>query len=305
MALTVWDKNPVVSQGMKLPPWSPDQSLELMDRNNISASILSLDASATSIGKDSVEAASFCREMNDYTAFLRDQHPSQFGFFATLLSVEDAQACVDEIRYSLKVLKADGINLLTSYGGKYLGHPNSQLVWNELNKHAAVVFVHPGLEGMEGAIKEPWLLPRPIFDWTHETTRAAAHLITTDTVRTLRDCKIILSHGGGTLPYIANRIAQLSAELRLMNKSAEEFLDEAKSFSSDLALAGYEEPLQLLLNFARPSHVLYGSDYPFGRENIVAAQLQNIDKVLQRREDASLITRDAALKLFPRSRNTW
>ena len=273
-----------------------------MERNNIGAAILSLGSSATSVGKDWSETASFCREMNDYTATLREQHPSKFGFFATLPSLNDSQACIDEIRYSMDVLKADGITLLTSYGGKYLGHPDFQEIWSEMNKRAAVIFIHPGLETMEGCIKEPTPLPSPISDWTNETTRTATHLITTDTLRNYGKCKIILPHGGGTLPYVVHRIAHLSAEFG-SNKSAENFLQEAKRFYFDLAFVGYDGPLQLLLDFAKPGHVLYGSDYPFGRESVVSTQLQTIDKVLQTREDSAIILRDAALTLFPRLKN--
>ena len=92
------------------------------------------------------------------------------------------------------------------------------------DEHGAIIFVHPSLEGTAGIVKEPRPLPSPIFDWTHETTRSATHLITVDTFRTHRRCKIIFSHGGGTLPYIANRIAHLSAGFHLMDKSAESFL---------------------------------------------------------------------------------
>ena len=285
---------------MRLPPWSPEQSLEFMSKNGIGTSILSLGAPATSIGKNSAEVAGFCREMNEYAATLRDQHPSQFGYFATLPSLNDTQACVEEIRHSIKVLRADGINLLTSYSGKYLGHPDFRPIWDELDRHGAVVFVHPSLEGTAGIIQEPRPLPSPILDWTHETTRTAVHLIMTDTLRSHRECKVILSHGGGTLPYIANRIAHLSAGFHLMDKSANDFLDEAKSFYFDLAFAGYEEPLSLLLDFALPGHVLYGSDYPFGQEAVVIPQLRNIDKALNMRDDALLVARDAALRLFPR-----
>ena len=296
----VWSENPAVSQGMRLPEWSPEHSLDFMTRNNIDASILSLGAPITSMGKSSAEVASFCREMNVYAADLRNQHPGKLGFFATLPSLEDSQACIDEIQYSIETLRADGVNLLTSYGGKYLGHPDFQPIWRQLNGLAAVVFVHPGLEGMEKAIQEPHTLPSPIFDWTHETTRTAAHLIMTNTLTTYSACKIILSHGGGTLPYVAHRVAHLSASFRLMDKSAESFLTEASTFYFDLAFAGYQGPLKLLLDFAQPGHVLYGSDYPFGRENLVSPQLQTIDRFLYEREDAALIARDNALTLFPR-----
>ena len=70
----------------------------------------------------------------------------------------------------MDVLKADGITLLTSYGGKYLGHPDFQEIWSEMNKRAAVNFIHPGLETMEGCIKEPTPLPPPINVWINETT---------------------------------------------------------------------------------------------------------------------------------------
>ncbi|MCJ1326000.1 hypothetical protein MMC10_002663 [Thelotrema lepadinum] len=292
-----WSKNTAVSHGRKLPPWSPEQSLEFMDKHGIQAAILSLGAQATSIGQDRTEVATFTREMNEDMAALRDSNPARFGFFACLPSLEDTAACVDEIQYALDVLHADGINLLTSYGSKYLGHPDFAPVWNELNHHAAVIFLHPGLDGMEG-IQEPRPLPSPILDWTHETTRAAAHLIMTDTITT--HCKVILSHGGGTLPFVANRIANLSSMLGQVEKSAEQFLEETRGFYFDLALAGYKDQLRLLLEFAKPEHILYGTDYPFAREHVIAPQLQAIDEELANRSDAQMIGRDAALKLFPR-----
>ncbi|TVY40549.1 Decarboxylase [Lachnellula occidentalis] len=295
-----WDENPAESQGMRLPPWSPEQSLAFMEKYNIKSSILSLGAPATSMGSDSAARAAFCREMNEYSSGLCAQYPKKFGFFATVPSLHDTQECIGEIKYALEELHADGINMLTSYGGKYLGHPDFTPVWDELDRHAAVCFLHPGLETAGAPIMEPGVLPKPIFDWTHETTRTAAHLITTDMLKTHPACRVILPHGGGTFPYIVNRIAHLSEGFNLMNKTAEEFIEEAKGFYYDLAFAGYEEPLGLLLNFAKPGHVLYGTDYPFGRDNMVATQVEQIDNVLKSRSDAALICQDAALQLWPR-----
>ncbi|PQE24175.1 amidohydrolase family protein [Rutstroemia sp. NJR-2017a BVV2] len=252
------------------------------------------------MGSNSSSIAAFCREMNDYTSELCKKYPNKFGFFATLPSLEDTATCIEEIRYALEELKADGVNLLTSYGGKYLGHPDFKPIWDELDRLAAIVFIHPGLETAGDPIMEPRTLPKPIFDWTHETTRTAAHLITTDTLRTHPACRVILPHGGGTFPYIVHRIAHLSEGFNLMDKTADEFLDEAKNFYFDLAFAGYEDTLRLLLDFAKPGHVLYGTDYPFGRENMVKTQVEQIDNALKNRADAKLILQDAALQLWPR-----
>ena len=49
-----------------------------------------------------------------------------------------------------------------------------------------------------------------------------------------------------------------------MDKSAEDLLEEARGFYFDIAFTGYREPIEPLLKFAHPGHVMYGSDYPFG-----------------------------------------
>ena len=97
-------------------------------------------------------------------------------------------------------------------------------------------------------------------------------------LRTHRRRRIILSHGGGTLPYTANRIARLSEEFQLMDKSAEDLLEETRGFYFDITFTGYREPIELLLKFAHPGHVMYGSDYPFGRGETITAQLRNVDR---------------------------
>ncbi|KAI0850838.1 hypothetical protein F5Y00DRAFT_260288 [Daldinia vernicosa] len=294
-------ENPtLVGQGLRLPPWSPEKSLDFMDRHNISVSILSMGAPATSISSDSREVAAFCRRMNEYAADLCQQYPGRFGFFATLPSPEDSETCIQEIRYALEGLKAEGVSLLTSYGGKYLGHQDFRSVWDELDRLAAVVAIHPGFETASEAIQEPVPLAKPIFDWTHETTRTAAHLITTNTMKTHPACKVILPHGGGTLPYVANRIAQLGAAFGATEKTADEFLEEARHFYYDTALAGYDEPLRLSLDFAAPGHVLFGTDYPFCREDIIAKQISKVDTILEGRKDAEMVAYAAATQLWPK-----
>ncbi|KAH7320280.1 hypothetical protein B0I35DRAFT_431084 [Stachybotrys elegans] len=297
-----WSEDPKQSQGMKLPPWTPEHSLEFMKRHDIGFSIVSLGAPATSIGSGE-STTSFCRQMNEYSAELCKQYPDKFGFFATLPSLEDTEGCIGEIRYAVEELGANGVNILTSYGDKYLGHADFQPIWDELNRLKTVVFIHPGIESPIDAITEPGMLPKPIFDWTHETTRAAIHLISTNTLKPRPGVKVILPHGGGTLPYIANRVAQLGSAFKLFadGKTAEEFLEEVRGFYYDVAFAGYEEPLGLLLGFVKPGHLLYGTDYPFGREDMVKQQLDALGKVLEVQSEgvAQSVYRDAAAQLWP------
>ena len=286
---------------MKLPEWSPQLSLDFMTRNSIGTAILSLSAPAMSFIREQDKAVSLCREINEYAAALRDQNPTKFGFFATLPGLGDVKACVQEIGFAFDTLKASGVTLLTSYGDRYLGHPDFRPIWAELDRRAAVVFIHPALESMTGGLMNPWM-PRPIIDFPHETTRTAVHLVISNTVRDFSNCKIILSHGGGTLPFIATRVAHQSADVGYIEKSAEEFLEDAQRFYFDLALTAYDDPLELLLNFAKPDHILYGSDYPFAREQTIARQVAFLDQKALPGEAEPSITRGAALKLFPKFR---
>jgi len=290
-----------IPKGMKMPEWSTQLSLDSMARSGVGVSILSISAPAVGFSKDKAEAASLARENNEYAASLRDQSPSQFGFFATLPNLDDVKACMDEIAHSFDVLKAEGVTLLTSYSGKYLGHPDFRPIWDELDRRGSVVFIHPSADIHAGVLKEPWI-PAPIIDFPHETTRTAVHMIIANTVREHPNCKIILSHGGGTLPYAATRFAYLSAEGNFMQKSAEEFVEDAKSFYYDLALTAFDHPVRLLREFARKDHILYGSDFPFAREGILAQQVANLDQIFSgmSREEEFSIRRGAALKLFPR-----
>ncbi|KAF2464020.1 amidohydrolase family protein [Lindgomyces ingoldianus] len=289
----LWFANIEKARGLHLPSWSKEGTLQVIDQVGLGTAILSLGHPIHPYVDDPAQVAPICREINEYTAKFRDEHPSKIGFFATLPPLDEPEACIGEIQYGLDQLKADGVVIFSSYTGRYLGHKDFRAVWEELNRREAVVLIHPGFEGM-APIEEPRLLAAPIIDWTHETTRTAVHLITTNIMRDFSNCKVILSHAGGTLPYIVNRAANLCCRLRIVDKTEEEFIEEARGFYIDVAFSGHEPQLRLLKEFVKPGHVLFGSDYPWEHGEIISEQLAATDKVFAEE------TRQAGLKLFPR-----
>ncbi|CAA9965563.1 amidohydrolase family protein [Pyrenophora teres f. maculata] len=294
-----WKEASGIPKGLKLPSWDVELDLDFMNRNNISASILSLSAPGLAFVKPASEATVLCRWVNEYAAKVVTAHPTRFGFFASVPPLDNMPACLEEIRYALDVLKADGVALLSSYSDKYLGHSDFRPLWQELDARNAVVFVHPTFAQTWGTPSDP-SIPRPIIDFPHETTRTAVHLITSNTIRDFPNLKIILSHGGGTLPYVATRIAHQTADLGLKDKSAEDFIREAKGFYFDLALTGYEGPVKVVSEFADEGHVLFGSDFPFAREVTIGPQIQRIAAVDMSDGARESIDYGAARRLFPR-----
>ncbi|KAB8227030.1 amidohydrolase family protein [Aspergillus alliaceus] len=248
--------------GWKTPEWSLDNDRVLCQKHNIRTAILSVTAPGPDIA-EGLEAARIARGCNEWAASLRDQNPQQYGFFATIPSpLKDMNMALSELSYALDQLNADGVTLFTSYGseGHYLGHDAFRPLWAELGRRKAVVFIHPALGAGTGP-RNP-VLPAPMIEYPHETTRCAVDLITSRVLQRHPNSKVILSHSGGTLPFIATRPAVLLSHSKLSTMAPEEFLAEARKFYFDVAQSS-SEAIQFLLKFAGPERILYGSDFPY------------------------------------------
>jgi predicted TIM-barrel fold metal-dependent hydrolase len=120
-----------------------------------------------------------------------------------------------------------------------------------------------------------------------------------DVPRRFPRLKIILSHAGGFLPYAAHRIA--AGLLEPTGRNPLELLDDLASFYFDTALSGSPTALPSLLSFAKPDHVVFGSDWPFAPDLAVAWFTGGLD---QHDLDHDAINRTNATPLFPRFTET-
>ena len=127
----------------RAPEWTPQHSIDAMDRNGIATAIVSI--SAPGFACDEGKRTDLCRRCNDYAAGMRADFPGRFGSFAGL-PLPDIDASLAEIDRSLGSLKAEGICVLTNYNGRHLGDPHFEPIFAELNRRRAVVYV-PAAEG--------------------------------------------------------------------------------------------------------------------------------------------------------------
>ena len=128
-------KRPVVRD------WTIARSLEEMDDNGIGTAVLSLSPPGLHhLGLEQVRR--LARTVNEHAATLRSTLPTRYGHFAAV-PMPDVDGTLAEIAYALDQLRADGIQLMTSYGERYPGSPDFEPVMEELNRRKALVFVHP------------------------------------------------------------------------------------------------------------------------------------------------------------------
>ena len=242
--------------GRALPDWSPAAALELMDLLGTETAVLSVSTPGTGFLSDPDEAVGLARRLNDFSAALTAEHPARFGWFATL-PLPDADAAAREAERALAELGADGVTLLANNQGTYLGAEGQEPLWRVLDAHGAVVFVHPAdlpAPAVDG-------IPPFAADFLLDTTRAAYLLVRNGVPRRYPNIRFILSHAGGFLPYASHRMAvALASDL---GRSPLDILDDFRGFYFDTALSSSPAALPTLLAFARPGHVLFGSDWPF------------------------------------------
>ena len=279
----------------KVPEWTPQTSIEAMDRNGIATAITSISAPGLWFGDDA-QATRLARHCNDYAAEVRTSHPTRFGVFASL-PLPNVDASLAEIAYALDDLQADGIGLLTSYGDRYPGDPAFARVFDELNRRGAVVYFHPTNAPCSTCLPE---IPAATLDFPFDTTRAVVSLLFSGTFTRCPNIRFIFSHAGGTVPFLAERIARLAVRPEYKDALPNGVLPELARLYYDTALSANELSFASLLKLVAPEHVLFGSDFPFAPEATMTATVKGLaglglsDTVLRG------IERENALALFPR-----
>ncbi|MFH9426519.1 amidohydrolase family protein [Streptomyces sp. NPDC017529] len=283
------------SGGWAIPDWSPKSAVAMMDQQEIATGILSVTAPGVHLGDDA-QARDLARAVNEYGAEVVKDTPARFGHFASI-PLPDVDAAAAEAVHALDDLHADGVVLMSNARGRYLGDPDFEPLWAELDRRGANVFVHPAQPPMD-------LLPgtpAPLADYVFDTTRSALNLVLNGVMNRYPNVRVILSHGGGFLPYAAYRFAGLTSTAIDRERKAEDILHDLKRFYFDTALSASPSALPALLAFAEPGHVLYGSDWPFAPQE--AGSYYN--HFLQAYPDftpgqAEAINRKNAEFLFPR-----
>ncbi len=237
---------------------------------------------------------------NDAMAKLVSGTNKQFGFYG-ILPLPDMNGALKQMEYALDTLHADGLAFASNQNGVYIGDTAYEELYSEMNRRSVVAMIHPVRAPYSWRINPGADIPEFLFD----TTRAAITLMYNGVIVRYPNIKWILAHAGGTLPYVSERMAVLRGE----GNSGEEFAKRVpggytasmKEFYYDVAIAGSEAVIGSLTAIIDPAHIVYGSDWPYVKKEIIAEQVINFTQMPQSSGDRlEAMERKNSLRLFKR-----
>jgi 6-methylsalicylate decarboxylase len=285
--------------GPEVPSWSLQQAHDMMGAMGIDAAVAS-PSPGVYWGGDTAFAVKLARETNEFVADVVRDDPEHFGGFATV-PLPDVDASLEELEYAYDTLGLEGVVLYTSQGDRYLGDRSYDPFFEELDRRKAIVFIHPTTIP-PGADATGLTIPFGVAEFTFDTTRAVMNMLCSGTLERYPSIRYIVSHAGGTIPYLAWRIAGASYLPELRDRAPKtDGLALLQKLYYDTALSTSEFVFGALKEFVPMSQVLFGSDFPYIGPAVLQAERYGLEnsKVLDDAARAA-IDRGNALTLFPR-----
>ncbi len=267
----------LMDEGFPLPKYNVENHLKWMDEAGVQTSVLTLAAPQPS-------SAEVVRQTNETAARIKKEHPGRFLFCAAL-PLPDVSKAIEEAKYALDVLKADGIKLATNVDGQYLGAPELDTLFSVLNERKAIVILHPHRpEPVNKQVMQQ--TPLAMQEYLSETTRAVSNMISRNVLARYNNIKVIVPHCGAYLPLAIPRMKSLTPVMQT-NKMVGEIDYEAnlRTLYYDLAGAHSAEAIRMLLTITTPDHLLYGSDYPYVAPQVLTKSLARMKDYLSKEPD--------------------
>jgi len=238
--------------------------IKAMDENGIDVAIVSLTSPNVFWGGAEISAAT-ARVANDEMAGGQRAYPDRIRWLASI-PWEYPDAALAELDRAMGN-GAVGVFVTANVNGRHLVDPLFEPVWKEIDSRALPVLLHPTAPfGSKQAefTRERVLMPG--LGFMFDTTLAVARMAIDGFFGRFTDAKIIASHGGGYLPYVAGRIDMFFAEDTLIPKKISHLPSEIFSRLYYDAILYDPGALDLCLDLAGPGNIMFGTDFPMPQD---------------------------------------
>ena len=286
-------------EGFPLPKWSVDEHLKFMDDAGIDFTILSMATPHIYNGKKfekiSIEVA---RQINEEFSAICKKFPDKFGFVATI-PMPSVEGSIEEIKFSTEKLGALGVKVASNSDGIYLGDEILDPIFEELNRKKSLVILHPSPAKNLPREKVVTGKVMALFEYPADTTRAVLNLLANGTLEKFSEIKFVVPHCGSFLPYMKQRAGAMFQMLAGMNLMPPTDISAGlKKLYFDLAGDPMPEQMDFLLKISDENHLIYGSDYPYVKAEILLKKKIFLNTELAKRNLTEKIYSDNAKKIL-------
>jgi aminocarboxymuconate-semialdehyde decarboxylase len=229
-----------------------------IEQEGVDTQILTLTTPGTHV-EPPARALRLARLVNDELAEIVGQRGPRFSALSTL-PLCDPAASVTELRRVMTELGMPGAMLFSNVNGVALADARFERLYEEADRLGAILHIHPTSPVGVEAMTEYWLMP--LVGFLFDTTLAAAKLVFAGVPERYPNIKWVLSHLGGAIPYIAERLdrgwrAFPDCRANISQPPSEylrRFYFDTVNFDPNA--------LRLAVDFAGAGQILAGSDYP-------------------------------------------
>ena len=240
--------------------WDAKRRIDDMSTDDVDVQVVSPMPELLSHWFPAGDADALCRCINEGIANLCNANPRQFIGIG-MVPMQDAPLAIKRLD-EIKSLGLRGIEIGSHINGIPLGDIRLHEIYAAAEQAGLMVMVHPlhplGLDRMGGRPELAAVAAFPL-----ETAFAAVSLMTNGVTERFPKLRILLSHGGGALPWILPRLRHArSVGPPLDSLFPRDPGEMVKSFYYDTIL--YDDvALDYLVTKVGEDRVVAGSDYPF------------------------------------------
>ncbi len=244
------------------------------EREGVDMQVLTLTTPGTHV-EAPPRAVELARLVNDAFAAVIRERGRHFTALATL-PLNDPAACVSELKRAVTELGFRGAMVFSNVNGVALADARYEPLWRAAHELEAVLMIHPTNPVGVEAMTDYWLMP--LVGFPMDTTLAAAKLVFAGVAERYPKIRWVLSHLGGAIPYVAERLDRGFKAFREcrshIRRPPSEYL---RTFYFDTVNFDVGA-LKLAVEFAGADHVLAGSDYPH-QIGSIPAMLESIRRL--------------------------
>jgi aminocarboxymuconate-semialdehyde decarboxylase len=238
----------------------PEERIPDMDRMGIQIDALAIGPPQYYYWTEPSLGAELSGIQNDSIASMVAGTPGRFVGMATL-PMQDAERAAAELERAVTGLGFPGASISTSVNGIDYDHPDYRQFWAKAQELDATIILHP--QGYsDGARLTDYYMINVVGN-PLDSTVATMKIIFGGVLEEFPDLKIIVVHGGGYLPFYADRMDHafdVRPECREnISQRPSEYL---KKMYFDTMVFG-EVALGYLIELYGSDHVLLGTDYPY------------------------------------------